>query len=208
MQPTKEEIKLASPCYNAIKAIAGERECATCKGKTHKEMVELAMKSIEKREGADFKLVYTKKRKTIIPECQSCHGLGKVGWKWELTIGDKVCRGEMILFYAGIIPAINGKRAGKFISDAGTEYEWPISIVTPIIPWETIEQILKGVGYPLKLIHSTKGNPVHSPEMAQPNWFCQIWKGKYPIIFAQSNTDSRQEAVMLAVIALAKEMKK
>ena len=119
-------------------------------------------------------------------------------WEWEPTIGDRVCRGEMILFYAGIIPAINGKRAGKFISEAGTQYEWPISLVIPLLYWERIEEILEEMGYDKFKFswHQLKDQFV----------ICDIRKDD-KLICAQA-AKSRQEAVQRAILALVEEKEK
>lgn len=58
-QKTALEVKpLVSPCYKAIKAIAGERKCPHCKGSG------------------------------LSVNCPKCSGTGKVEWKWEPEVGE------------------------------------------------------------------------------------------------------------------------
>ncbi len=137
-------------------------------------------------------------------ERKMIEAMEELGWEWEPKVGDKVCRGPMILFYVDIIPAIEGKRAGKFISEAATEYEWPILIVTRIIPWQEVEKILEGMGYifeePIRRCYGSEGFKCHCAINKKNTWPRKVggfgW-GK-----------DRQEAVREAVLNLVENLKK
>ena len=138
------------------------------------------------------------------PERKMKEAMEKLGWKWEPKIGDKVCRGGMTLFYAGIIRAIDGKRAGRFISETGTEYEWPIYVVIRILPWEEVEGILEGMGYifeePIRRCYGSEGYKCHCVIKKKDSFPKQL------LGFGWGET--RREAVREAVLKLKEELKR
>ncbi len=135
-------------------------------------------------------------------ERKMTEAMEELGWEWEPKVGDKVCRGPMVLFYAGIIPAIEGKRAGKFISEAATEYEWPIDIVTRIIPWQEVEKVLEKAGYwfeePIRREYGSEGTKCH----------CVVKKRGYIKPLGIAWGDTRQDAVRKAVLSLVENLKR
>ena len=127
-------------------------------------------------------------------ECRKCNGKKRVKYSWTPQVG------EWMMWGSNELELICQHNLGE-IKNSKHKAE-----IVPILPWEEIERVLKKAGYKIKLYHTTKGNPVHSPEMAKPVWGCHIIKGKYAIILVISTEDIRQEAVMKAVRELGKEL--
>ena len=177
-QETATSVKhLALPCFNAIKAIAGSRECEECKGTT-----KIATWYADD-EGKHTRFV----------DCPTCSGTGKVKWEWKPQVGDWV-----IAPFGDDNPyLITNVKARMFRSKTGVgshmESKNSYSKIIPIIPWEMIVEILKGAGYRVCVLD-------------YENYIeCLIYKGKNKFM-AGEKAKSRQEAVCKAVIALAKEL--
>lgn len=136
----KEVINLALPCFNAIKTIAGKRECPKCWGKGHLN------------------------RRIAIKDCNVCNGTGKVGYVWEPVLGDKVVIGE----YMGVLVETDHMEDSPYRCWDGhiekTFNKWDIeeSIAIPILDWEEIEKILMEMDYSLDL-HGRFNCQIHPP---------------------------------------------
>lgn len=176
MQPTKEEIRLAPATVEALERL-GQRECPECKGQKYRST------------GLAFFGSRT---------CYDCLGTGKVGgWEWEPK------RGEFAQIGMGMIVLVDrdGLFENKFVetSDMGLI---EIDRLTPILHWETIEEILEKAGYyfeePIKRVYGSEGSKYH----------CVIKKLGNPKPLGMAWGKSRQLAVKGAVIELRKEMEK
>lgn len=190
MQPTKEEIKLASPCHNAIKAIAGEKECGKCKGSGQ----------------------FITKFPLPLRRCPTCNGTGKLKYVWKPQVGEWVLfKDELCLISCINIWAIWTSQDVHSYNEDGTYAGSTVMAermfkkdCVPLLPWETIERVLREHGIQLELLR-------------KPNKSWLIWKHTcslktlegYEKTFTVSSEwcNTRQEAVMLAVIELAKELK-
>lgn len=188
---------LAKPCYEAIKVIVGERRCGECKGRGW------------------FKAITT--YPSGKEDCPTCNGTGKRKYVWEPKVG------EFFLYpITPLMPYVKEKQTAIFVCTAVTaesqgqecylEYSfggrlWKANKqdCTPILPWETIEEILEGVGYRV----STRK---HIGNIMEPVGYVECCIREFcsdvpldPLVKCRGK--SRQQAVMLAVIALGKEIK-
>jgi len=179
-QKTALEVKdLAFPCFNAIKTIAGERECGECDGTG---------------------LIH---RDHTRPHCVYCNGTGKVGYIWKPQESQTIlCRKEI-----HTISLVGKHFLYYLIPDQPLPRPTAIKPENciPILDWEEIEKILEEVGYLLRL----RGTP--SGWIPVQKWYCDVIilhrdAAQVRELNSLAVAKSRQQAVMLAVIALAKEM--
>lgn len=167
LKEANEVKSLASDCYDAIKAIVGERKCPKCEGKGKTQH--------------DEATASTGKPTTFT--CGQCGGTGKVGWKWTPEVG------EFYLDANGDVWCIADEEIVNYL------VLYPKGNI-PILPWERIEEILEGVGYEL-YIYESEGS------CKADNTYDVFVNGNF-----YGNAKSRQEAVMLAVDKLRKEIEK
>ncbi len=122
--------------------------------------------------------------------CITCKGTGKVKYVWQPKPGEWCIWGEETL----LIIDIDNCGLGDYVLKTPT-MNVHINQVVPILPWETIERVLIEVGYSLDL-HARFSCQIHPPGVVNSWSKGGVW------------ANTRQEAVMLAVIELGKgEMK-
>jgi len=177
---SKEAQALAKPCYEAIKEIAGsiESKCNLCGG-------------------SGLRRAYIDS--TVKKRCEDCKGRGKIKgkWEWEPRRGELVLRqplGEVDLITRILVYGMLRLSS----EDACLFFDKHTSGFIPILHWERIEEILKGMGYVLWL---------------EDNEYRHEDRRFEAIIDSDDNTDidsvvsvakTRQLVVMRAVIELSK----
>ncbi len=160
---------LALPCYEAIQTIVGKRKCPECDGTGYPAY---------NPSSEDKELLTNDKG-----ECFTCNGTGKVGWKWTPEVGEWWLNNLNQKIYC-----IGDEKDLDNIQPS-------ISIdknIISILSWETIEGVLEGMGYELKI----------GVAQVDGRFFLSLSEGKKVKIYKSGKT--RQEAVMLAVIELSK----
>jgi len=140
-------------------------------------------------EGLDVKCPACKGRthrkvKEGIWECLICKGESKVKYRGQPKVGEWCIRGIKTL---GLISDVRG---GQWLSIPHYEHELHKDNVTPILEWEEIERVLEKAGYSLWESYSSRRRYTAGINDKEATF-----------------GDSRQEAVMKAVIELAKEIK-
>lgn len=185
-QKTAESVEhLVKPCYEAIKTIAGERECPECK----------------RRRAIAAMLVPTYESSLMgnkIP-CDKCNGAGRLRYDWKPKWNE-------LAYLDGKLVSIRQHWVTpskvEMCRVAGPD-EKSITIVKekliPILPWEMIEGILKGMGYHITFDDTEISNNKYLHKS-------YIWKNGN-VCCEGDSCKSRQEATMLAVDRLAKELK-
>ena len=162
---TKEAQELAKPCYEAIKKIAERKECPTCVGYGGTDLVKMPGLC------------------ATMGKCPTCKGTGKVKWEGELEPRDEFIATD------GSSRFVVSTCSGGVRDDYG--YHWSTKLITPLLEWQKIEEILEGMGYDLLI---GKHERIYGASVFQGKKCLSIGDGK-----------SRQPAVMRAVIELGKE---
>lgn len=139
--------------------------------------------------------MFTKSEIALAPD--TIKGLIKLGWKgWEPRQGewviDKFTKRPVLIF---AIDKVLDKEAIYLATGNATQYNTYANRRTKLIPilhWEKIADILRGMGYQIVIkLHSTIGG-----------WsiLCRVWEGN--IVLASEIGITSQLAVMQAVIKL------
>lgn len=178
MQPTKEEMELTPQVVKVLEKL--EVECPKCKGK-----------------GSYWKdgKVLSDKRAEVLPKikCKKCNGTGKVKWQWEKKVGEWCI--DKFTKQVRLIWAIKDEHiylAHPYGEPANSYANTEDKLI--FIPhWENnIEEILEGLGY--RTFFTVEGFDERGYEFIIMN-------------HGSGSAKTRQLAVMLAVIALGKELK-
>lgn len=121
-------------CYNAIKTIAGERECEICQGKGR-----------------------VASGTALFKDCRKCNGTGKVKgeWKWEPERGEFALRQP--LSEVDLITRILSHGILRLSSEEGCTFDEPAHKFIPILHWERIEEILEGMDYGIEFDPDHRG---------------------------------------------------
>lgn len=181
---SKEVQELAQETYEAIKKIAGniERECSEC----------------------NFGKICIGPAKIDYRKCKNCNGTGKVKgeWEWKPEVGEYcIYRPNSPYFNKlELITGINKEKRKLLLSHSIDSY--PMDECIPLLHWEKLEEILEEMGYVIDL-----GKEYTSWE--DFTWHCDLrqkYTSGYKFVLAGSSCKTRQEAVMWAVIELAKKM--
>lgn len=185
-QELAESVKdLAKSMVEALKRIV-EWECPKCKGKGYSKWIGHGSKA----HGIT---------------CKICNGLGKIHYSWTPQVGEWCIWENCISLICSLHLAIEKHRITlAHIPGEQIDLDRMGSCVVvedcmPILPWETLERVLEGVGYRVqvtKWIESGESPSLYIYE-------CKIHKNKTHIKVIGK---TRQEAVMRSVIALAKEL--
>ena len=141
-------------------------------------------------------------------KCNACSGTGKVRWKWKPEPGEwgLTDYDEVVL----IVPNWDEKSKkncpvlaiSQFYGNTacvGPDYH---EVGIPILPWETIERVLEGVGC------EVFAHPDYTEPYSKRGYYCVIKREKGKRIVTEGRGKSRTIAVYEAVIALGKEMGK
>lgn len=174
---TKEAQALAKATVEAIKKIAGEKECPECKGKGG---------TWSKRHGYLWHAF--------------CNGTGKVKrkWKWSPVVGEQFIGKEGIpIVIAGIVdvPLVFGteNRRLQYLSMDKVK-EVFVKDITPLLPWERIRKILKQFGYSFSITSGASGGQI--------TVYGNVGTDK---LYEKYHNNDLQREVMQAVIELGKE---
>ena len=147
------------------------------------------------------------------PGCQSCRGTFKVHYSWTPQVGEYI-----------LIQFADGKQTVKCIASIYNGHIWIVvsnkdsspmlaiidrAYVTLIPEWQVIEEVLEKAGYKVDTARATKEK---REALAHIDWYigrtkyyCSIYFNNKRVSVAWSHTS--QEAVMLVVEALGKEIK-
>ena len=191
-QELAETVKhLAKSCHEAMQVIGGKK-CPKCEGKGYSKWVG-----------------HAHKRHQIT--CTVCNGMGRIKYAWEPQVGECILLDDEIHL---LFPTRDGLGFDAGIScGRSTDYceekcyqDFTDSIkakCTPILPWEEIMRIMEKAGYRMS-------NLIR--DVVTDHWVVNFqkleWQG--PVLARDvcvGTGQLLQEAVMLAVIELGKELK-
>lgn len=183
-QTEAESVKdLARPVVEVLGMIT-ERKCSECKGRgTYIDVL-----PNHPKDSYWNRPIY----------CPKCNGTGKEQWKWEPKVGEwflddteNVCLIYCFDNYhqSTQIYYVKNEAQNRYVVFQG-------KFTIPILHWEEIERVLEEVAY----------RPVVQAKWVGGDCYCYILKDEN-LVGKVIDANTRQEAVMKAVIALGKEMK-
>ena len=205
-----ESIKdLVKPANDALSVIVKsvEKECQNCEGRgwyrygfpgyikatcsrcngtgeiSQQEMIRQAKESIAKKERGRYQLVYKKDRRTIVAEPRR--------WTWVPKAGEYCLWGQAVLLITDVNDFILSVSGIKEICRVN------VNQVVPILPWQEIKRVLEGMGYIVKVRDQKDFGKEY-------RYNCGIYTDKLGV---GASAPTCQEATMLAVDRLAKELK-
>lgn len=182
------QLKLTKQIRDSVKTLPEVEigACPQCNGTgkiSQQEMVRQAKESIAKKERGKYRLVYKKDRRTIVAEPR--------GWEWKPEVRERCLWGEAVL----LVTDINDYK----LSVSGVEIieEVNVNQVIPILSWQEIKRVLEGMGYIVKVRDQKDFG-------RECRYNCGIYSDKLGV---GTSAPTQQEAVMLTVDRLAKELK-